>query len=238
MASGGQPFPSSRPPEGFPHILSQRSIANSEQLRETHTPRDENGRIGSAMAGSGSDAGLIELTVEKPQHLFHAFDPSPLAGRELDEKVERFIIHTAEDNPAPEYRLIVHVPGEGIEQDVADGLSGAIRAHFNHLGESVSRKRRSLMREGRQYLAVGIAFLFVCGVAGYFALRALPPPIGLFVDQGLLIVGWVANWRPIEIFLYDWRPLWRNQKLFAALGRMEIGFRPFQAAGSTQGTGE
>lgn len=189
------------------------------------------------MADSGSPASLIELTVEKPHHLFHAFDPSPIAGRELDEKVERFIIHSAEDNPASEYRLVVHVPGKGIAQSDADGLSAAIRAHFNHLGESVARKRRSLMREGRQYLAIGIAFLFVCGVAGYFALRALPPPIGLFVDQGLLIVGWVANWRPIEIFLYDWRPLWRDQKLFTALGRMEIGFRPFEAEGLTQGVG-
>lgn len=99
------------------------------------------------MAGPGSDAGLIELTVEKPQNLSHAFDPSPLV------------------------------------------------------------------------------------------LRALPPPIGLFVDQGLLIVGWVANWRRIEIVLYDWRPLWRDQKLFTALGRMEIGFRPFEAECSTQGVG-
>lgn len=106
---------------------------------------------------------------------------------------------------------------------------------LNHLGESMARRRRSLMREGRQYLAVGIAFLFACGVAGYFALRALPPPIGLFVDQGLLIVGWVANWKPIEIFLYDWRPLRRDESLFAALGRMEIGFGPFQAEGASQG---
>lgn len=189
------------------------------------------------MADSGSEAGLIELTVEKPHRLFHAFDPSPIAGRELDEKVERFIIHSAEDNPASEYRLIVHFPGAGIAASEAESLAGAIRAHFNHLSESEARKRRSLMREGRQALAVGIAFLFVCGVAGYFALRAFPAPIGLFVDQGLLIVGWVVNWRPIEIFLYDWRPLWRNQKLFAALGRMDIGFRPFQAEGPIQANG-
>ena len=25
--------------------------------------------------------------------------------------------------------------------------------------------------------------------------------------EGLLIVGWVAMWRPLEVFLYDWWPI-------------------------------
>lgn len=167
----------------------------------------------------------IEITIEKPQHLFHAFDPSPIGGRELDERVEGFIVHSAEDEPESEYRLIIHVPHRVPPIEAGD-LAHAVRAHFNHQHEIETRKRRALMREGRQALAIGIGFLFACGLAGHFALKALPPPFGLFVEQGLLIVGWVANWRPIEIFLYDWRPLARNQRLFAALARMPVEFRP------------
>lgn len=176
---------------------------------------------------SHADAGLIELTVQRPQHLFHAFDPSPIAGRELDEMVERFIIHSAEDRPAREYKMVIHVPQDGISEDAAKELSAAIRAHFGERGEAEVRRRRELMRDGRQYLAVGLAFLLACGVGGLFAQRALPAPFGSFVDQGLLIVGWVANWRPIEIFLYEWRPLLRKQNLFASLARMQISFRDF-----------
>lgn len=172
-----------------------------------------------------ADLALIELTVEKPQHLFHAFDPSPIAGRELDERVEGFIIHSAEDVPETQYRLTIHVPHQ-VSPTEADGLANAVRAHFNHQYEIETRKRRTLMREGRQALAIGIGFLLACGLAGHFALKALPLPLGLFVEQGLLIVGWVANWRPIEIFLYDWRPLARNQRLFGALARMPVEFRP------------
>lgn len=171
-----------------------------------------------------ADEALIELTVEKPQHLFHAFDPSPVAGRELDERIEGFIIHSAEDVPETQYRLIIHVPDQ-ISPTEADGLANAVRAHFNHQYEIQTRKRQALMREGRQALAIGIGFLFACGIAGHFALKAFPAPFGLFVEQGLLIVGWVANWRPIEVFLYDWRPLARNQRLFGALAEMPVEFR-------------
>ncbi|HXG82350.1 MAG TPA: hypothetical protein VNJ05_11190 [Sphingomicrobium sp.] len=93
------------------------------------------------------------------------------------------------------------------------------------------------MREGRQFLAVGIAFLFLCGLTGYFALQALPAPIGLFVDQGLLIIRWVANWKPTEIFPFDWRPLWRNERLFGARARMELTLLPSKAGISASAAG-
>ena len=42
------------------------------------------------------------------------------------------------------------------------------------------------------------------------------------LDQGLLIVGWVAMWRPLEIFLYDWWPILREQRLYDRLSRIEV----------------
>lgn len=36
------------------------------------------------------------------------------------------------------------------------------------------------------------------------------------------IVGWVANWKPLEIFLYDWWPLTRRRDLYRRLARAEI----------------
>jgi hypothetical protein len=33
------------------------------------------------------------------------------------------------------------------------------------------------------------------------------------VREGVVIIGWVAMWRPLEVFLYDWWPL-REQRLY------------------------
>jgi hypothetical protein len=42
------------------------------------------------------------------------------------------------------------------------------------------------------------------------------------VREGLLIGGWVAMWRPLEVFLYDWWPILGEARLFDRLGRMPV----------------
>lgn len=41
-------------------------------------------------------------------------------------------------------------------------------------------------------------------------------------EEGLLILGWVAMWRPIELLLYDWRPQRRMQRTHQNLARMRV----------------
>jgi hypothetical protein len=42
------------------------------------------------------------------------------------------------------------------------------------------------------------------------------------VSEGLLILGWVAMWRPVEIFLHDWWPELGKRKLFDRIAHMQI----------------
>jgi len=176
--------------------------------------------------GGEPAAARIELTVDAPERIFHALDPSPLVGRDLDDEVETYILECAQELPSHHYAMVIHVPGNVPSPPDADALSKAIRAYFVYRRDEQMRRLRVLMREGRHALAVGLTFLFVCGAVGVLAQQALPAPIGSFLNEGLLIIGWVANWRPIEIFLYDWRPMRRQRDILDALGRMDIGFRP------------
>jgi hypothetical protein len=47
-------------------------------------------------------------------------------------------------------------------------------------------------------------------------------PLAPLFEQGLLIVGWVAMWRPLEIFLYDWWPLVGDRRMHDRLSRMDV----------------
>ena len=40
--------------------------------------------------------------------------------------------------------------------------------------------------------------------------------------EGLIICGWVAMWRPIQIFLYDWWPILGERRLYDRLCRMPV----------------
>jgi hypothetical protein len=44
-------------------------------------------------------------------------------------------------------------------------------------------------------------------------------------EQGLFILGWVALWRPLEIFLYDWWPLARRIRLLERLSVATVEIR-------------
>lgn len=188
-------------------------------------PRSDATRGARPAADDRTAAPAIELTIANPQNLFHSLDPSPLIGRDLDERVERYIVESAEEMASPRYRMVLHIAGPLPTGNDADALAHAIRAYFAGRREETKRKLRGLMREGRHALAVGLGFLFGCGLLGALALETLPPPFGKFLDEGFLIIGWVANWRPVEIFLYRWRPLRRQRDTVAALAEMEISFR-------------
>jgi hypothetical protein len=55
-----------------------------------------------------------------------------------------------------------------------------------------------------------------------------PGPVAQVVEESLLIFGWVANWRPIEIFLYEWWPIVRRRNLYQRLSAAEVELRPFK----------
>ena len=40
--------------------------------------------------------------------------------------------------------------------------------------------------------------------------------------EGMLIIGWVAMWRPLEIFLYEWVPIRRLCRILANLAEMPV----------------
>ena len=43
--------------------------------------------------------------------------------------------------------------------------------------------------------------------------------------ESLIIGGWVALWRPLEILLYDWWPVRAKARLYDRLGAMQVSLR-------------
>jgi hypothetical protein len=76
-----------------------------------------------------------------------------------------------------------------------------------------------MLGRGATSLAIGLVFLSLClSVRG----TMVGEPRYAVLAEGLLIIGWVGLWRPVEIFLYDWWPVLRRQRQFAALARMPV----------------
>ena len=69
---------------------------------------------------------------------------------------------------------------------------------------------------------------------GQLVALVLPTEVaGHILKEGLLIVGWVAMWRPLEIFLYDWWPIRRFALLYEKLSITPVNLQADQSVPSS-----
>lgn len=178
--------------------------------------------------GERADENAIEIRVEEISQLFDTLDPFPFRERDLDHEAEDYIVGWARELPGDgPIRIVVHLPAPAAVTGAADGLQDAIRRFFAYRAEAATRDLKELFRIGRRSLATGLAVLGFCLLVS----RAVAGRLGSgefarFVEEGLVILGWVANWRPMEVFLYDWWPLVRRRRLYLRLAAATVVLRP------------
>jgi hypothetical protein len=164
---------------------------------------------------------VLELHLGEVRQLFNSMDPAPFRERDLDPKASDYIVDWATEAPADQpLTMVVHLGAPS--PDVAM-MGDAVREYYQ--GRAVAKRRElsKLFRVGRLSLVIGVAFLAMAILTGE-ALAALLNKEGYawLVKESLVIGGWVALWRPLEIFLYDWWPLRAQAKLYDRLGRMQV----------------
>jgi hypothetical protein len=177
---------------------------------------------------------VIEVRVTELRQLFNAIDPSPFRERDLDPRAEEFIVEWARDLPrhAP-LALRVHLERGAGRSDEAATLGDAIHQYFSGREGSSRRRLRELFGRGRISLAIALAFLGASTAAGdalaaYFRGNRFAEVL----REGFLIGGWVAMWRPLEVFLYDWWPIRADVRLFRRLSTMAVRIE-YEATGSS-----
>ena len=183
------------------------------------------------MARAASSAGdtipmqcrAIEVRVAELRQLFNAIDPSPFRDRDLDPRAEVFI-EWARDLPGDaQLALLVHLQRSAGQADEAPMLGESIHEYFKQRGMDSRRRLRELFRRGRFSLVIALAFLGTSIVVGDAVASFLRDThFAEIIREGLLIVGWVAMWRPLEVFLYDWWPIRAEAHLFDRLSTMPV----------------
>jgi hypothetical protein len=165
---------------------------------------------------------VLELRVHELKQLFDSLDPAPFRERDLDPRAEEFIVGWARElRGDPAFALAVRVE-RGATQEDAVLLQEAVSEFFRNRALAKRRELHQLLRNGRTSLVIGIAFMAAALVvvdlmAGY--------RYGL-VRESMVIGGWVALWRPLEIFLYDWWPIRAEARLYDRLAAARVELSP------------
>ncbi len=170
---------------------------------------------------------LIEIRLATIDQLFNSLDASPFHQQDIDKEAEEYIVDSVLDLP-PDARLklVIYLPPGALAEPRARSAADSIRHFFSYGHESTLRKRRLHMREGRLALALGLTFLFACVMLRQVFFRNSGTLLGEVFSEGLLILGWVAIWRPMEMLLYDWWPITRRARTYQRLSEIEVEIRP------------
>ncbi len=175
-------------------------------------------------AGFPPGCALIEVHVAELQQIFNSLDPTPFRQRDVDPKAEEFIADWARELHADvPLGLLIHVDRQVASEEEMAVVRAAIAAYFGERALSARRRLRLLFRRGRTSLAIGLIFLAISIAAGNVAESLLlETQFAGIARESLLIGGWVAMWRPLEVFLYDWWPIRAEARLFDRLSAMTV----------------
>jgi len=165
----------------------------------------------------------IELNLHDLGQLFNTMDPSPFHEKDLDRDAEEFITSWVREFPVQEpVELIVHLSQAPPGQAPQPLVEQAVRNYFTYRARLNRLEFRHLMKDGRQTLVIGLLFLGACLAVGELLVGERSGTFLSVVRESLTIGGWVAMWRPLEIYLYEWWPLRRRGRIFEKLSHMPV----------------
>ncbi|HXY96202.1 MAG TPA: hypothetical protein VEH00_04450 [Steroidobacteraceae bacterium] len=170
-----------------------------------------------------ASAASVSIHVRNVAQMFNSLDPSPFWDRDLDREAAEFIEEEfSEKLSAHTWHL--HVRAQDGAALAAD-LQAAVEHYYERLANSARYRLRDEMRVGQVALLGGVAiFLLSMTIRGILAgmLRGSAPRM---LDEGLIIIAWLALWRPVETLLYGWVPLYRRRRLYERLAAVRVAVR-------------
>jgi hypothetical protein len=168
----------------------------------------------------------IQISLRDLSQLFNSMDPSPFHEKDLDHDAEEFIESWVSEFPRNEpVNLDIYLQQWPESPDAQEVAEKAIHNYFAYKAQLNRMEFRRLMKQGQATLLIGFTFLAACLLTSQFIASLSNTPLHELVRESLLIAGWVALWKPMEIYLYDWWPLRRRGAILKKMSLMPVELR-------------
>lgn len=172
----------------------------------------------------------IDMLMNNPHQIFDERDPAPFRERDLDEDAVDYLMGSILEIPdSARAKIVITLPKNYESSGHESVIRDAIRSFFEYEIEKTRKEINLVLRQGEFAMFVGVMFLTACLGLAHSLFHNATSVLGLTLHEGLIIMGWVAMWRPIDVFLYAWWPMATRRRYCKKLLRTEIEFR-FTAA--------
>jgi hypothetical protein len=164
----------------------------------------------------------VSVHVRELAQLFNSLDPAPFWDRDLDPGAAEFIEDEFHDKQSADlWHLHVHVR-EG--DTSATDLQRAIESYYGRMANSARLEMHEHLRLGQVALAGGLS-IFLLSMGARSILGSVLGHLPVILDEGLIILAWLALWRPAEALIYGWVPFYRKRRLFERLAGIKVFVR-------------
>ena len=166
---------------------------------------------------------LIELRVKNPLQLFDARDPAPFRERDLDDDfIEYIMAALREFSISGPVKIVTYVESCETKDLPKESIRDAIHSYLSYQIELQTSSLKSFMKRAQLFLLIGLFILFFCiSIAQGLTIPNPPGTMGI-LREGIIIFGWVSLWKPIELILFDWYPLFDKLRYYKKLLLTEV----------------
>lgn len=153
----------------------------------------------------------IDVRIKNPQQLFDARDPSPFRERDLDDDFVEYITSSVKEFSRKDlFKIVIHIDCSETPELSELAILEAMRSYFSYKIDLHSKELRNYFKRAQFFLLIGLSVLVLClGLAQSIFLAQQFGVLGI-LREGLVIFGWVSLWKPIELLLFDWFPLYEK----------------------------
>jgi hypothetical protein len=163
---------------------------------------------------------VIDIRLRHPDQLFDSLDPSPFHDKALDRNAEAYLIECAGELP-PRDAFVLRLYGPAVLHDQGEQIMLGVHRHFALALAQAQRRHRRRARVARAAILFGLA-----GLGGALLLRSAIAEWGgaggEVLTEGLLILAWVALWRPAEMLIFDSWEQREELRVLRALTRVPV----------------
>jgi hypothetical protein len=164
------------------------------------------------------------IRVGSIEELFWPHDARPVAERPLSGDVRWDLLDEWERvRHAAPASLDIYAPESERAGTDEDAVRTAIRTSLRSASGPL-RRVDPLSRQEKVAARIGIAFLLACVLVSTAIDRVSEAVLVEGFAQGILVVGWVAIWRPAERFVVEVVPHVFNRRRFAEFADIDVHF--------------
>jgi len=168
----------------------------------------------------------IDLRLSNLRQIYDSRDPSSFPDRDLDSDAVDYIVAAAEDlGEGSDCKLVTFVKDLDSTFDRVEVVADSIHRYFQYEVEIVERKRRLNFREAGFALVIGSFILLSALGLGNILRSEFSGLVSNLLAEGLMIVGWVALWRPFDLVIYSWWPQIKRRRLMRKLAVIPLELR-------------